>query len=482
MPISDKHDTTRSLIWFRQDLRVKDNPALINAAKHKHVLPVYILDESIPDKAKLGGASKWWLHHALVSLSKALDGNLLVVSGDPREILPTLCEEHDIRFVYWNRMYEPWAIARDTSIKNDLKARNINARSSNGSLLWEPMQVLKKDETPYKVFTPYYKNGCLNAKHPRYPESKPNLSFVNNIDTKLSKTMIAALDLLPRIKWDTQIKELWDVSEEGAQHKLARFINDAIEDYDDGRNVPSVSGTSLLSPYLHFGLLSSNQAWYAIHDAYDGSREKKGVYVYLSELGWREFSYYLLFHFDDIQNNNFNKKFDKFPWQQNKAHLQAWQKGNTGVPIVDAGMRELWQTGYMHNRVRMIVASYLVKNLLIDWREGERWFWDCLLDADSASNSAGWQWVAGSGADASPYFRIFNPILQGEKFDKQGEYVKKYCPELSALGKKFLHKPWEASAEELAEANIVLGKDYPEPIVDLKATRVRALEAYSTIK
>lgn len=482
MPISDHHDTTRSLIWFRQDLRVKDNPALINAAKHKHVLPVYILDESIPDKAKLGGASKWWLHHALVSLNESLGGNLLVMHGDPAILIPKLCEENDIAAVYWNRMYEPWAIARDTNIKSDLKTRNITVLSSNGSLLWEPMQVLKKDETPYKVFTPYYKNGCLNARHPRYPESKPKLNFVTTQVTNSSIAMITALNLLPTIKWDTQIKELWNVSEEGAQQKLARFINEAIEDYDDGRNVPSVSGTSLLSPYLHFGLLSPNQAWYAVHDAYDGSREKKGVFVYLSELGWREFSYYLLFHFDDIQNNNFNTKFDKFPWQQNQEHLQAWQKGNTGVPIVDAGMRELWQTGYMHNRVRMIVASYLVKNLLIDWREGERWFWDCLLDADSASNSAGWQWVAGSGADASPYFRIFNPILQGEKFDKQGEYVKKYCPELSALGKKFLHKPWEASAEELAEANIVLGEDYPEPIVDLKTTRVRALDAYSTIK
>lgn len=482
MPISENPNTSRSLIWFRQDLRVKDNPALINAAKHKHVLPVYILDESVPDKATLGGASKWWLHHALTSLNESLDGNLLVVVGDPAILIPKLCAEHDIASVYWNRMYEPWAIARDTSIKSDLKAKHITARSSNGSLLWEPMQVLKKDETPYKVFTPYYKNGCLNARHPRYPESKPKLSFVATKDKNSAANMIKALNLLPTIKWDSQIKELWNVSEEGAQQKLARFINEAIEDYDDGRNVPSVRGTSLLSPYLHFGLLSPNQAWYAVHDAYDGSREKKGIYVYLSELGWREFSYYLLFHFDDIQNNNFNKKFDRFPWQSNPKHLQAWQKGNTGVPIVDAGMRELWQTGYMHNRVRMIVASYLVKNLLIDWREGERWFWDCLLDADSASNSAGWQWVAGSGADASPYFRIFNPILQGEKFDKQGEYVKKYCPELSALDKKFLHKPWEASAEVLAEANIELGKNYPEPIVDLKTTRVRALDAYSTIK
>lgn len=482
MAISTQDDTSRSLVWFRQDLRVKDNPALINAAKNQHLLPVYILDESIPKKAQLGGASKWWLHHALVSLNEALNGNLLVVSGDPSTLIPQLCKDYNIQSVYWNRMYEPWAIARDTDIKKDLKGQSVTVRSSNGSLLWEPMQVLKKDETPYKVFTPYYKNGCLNASHPRYPEHKPQLNFVDSTAKDCALKNIDELGLLPTIKWDTQISELWNVSEEGAQQKLERFITEVIEDYDDGRNVPSVQGTSQLSPYLHFGLLSPNQAWYAVHDAYDGSREKKGVYVFLSELGWREFSYYLLFHFDDIQNNNFNKKFDKFPWQHDKASLQAWQHGKTGVPIIDAGMRELYQTGYMHNRVRMIVASYLVKNLLIDWREGERWFWDCLLDADSASNSAGWQWVAGSGADAAPYFRIFNPILQGEKFDKLGGYVKKYCPELSKLGKKYLHKPWEASSEELAEANIILGEDYPAPIVDLKLSRVRALEAYASIK
>lgn len=482
MPISTPKNAPRSLMWFRQDLRVKDNPALINAAKQQHILPVYILDKSIPEKAQLGGASKWWLHHALTSLNKALDGHLLVISGDPAALIPQLCLQYEIQAVYWNRMYEPWAIARDTDIKAGLKERNITVRSSNGSLLWEPMQVLKKDNTPYKVFTPYYKNGCLNASHPRYPEHQPQLVFCDNIAKDSILHQIAALELLPIIKWDTQISELWNVSEEGAQQKLERFITEVIEDYDDGRNVPSVQGTSQLSPYLHFGLLSPNQAWYAVHDEYDGSREKKGVYVFLSELGWREFSYYLLFHFDDIQNNNFNKKFDKFPWHKDISSLQAWQRGNTGVPIIDAGMRELYQTGYMHNRVRMIVASYLVKNLLIDWREGERWFWDCLLDADSASNSAGWQWVAGSGADAAPYFRIFNPILQGERFDKQGDYVKKYCPELKALGKKFLHKPWEASSDDLAEANIVLGKDYPAPIVDLKLSRVRALEAYAIIK
>jgi deoxyribodipyrimidine photo-lyase len=473
---------TRSLLWFRQDLRVIDNPALINAAKHGSVVPVYIYDTTVPEKAELGGASKWWLHNALVSLQASLDGNLIVLSGNPQEILSDLCAEHNISSVYWNRMYEPWAIARDTALKIALKASGVEAKSTNGSLLWEPMQVLKKDETPYKVFTPYYKNGCLNAAHPRYPEAKPHIQFMQNLCDISGYQATKSLGLLPKIKWDTHIKELWEVSEQGAQHKLERFIKDAIEEYDDARNIPSVRGTSQLSPYLHFGLISPNQAWYAVHDAFDGSREKKGVYVYLSELGWREFSYYLLFHFTDIQNKNFNLKFDNFPWAKDPESLRAWQLGKTGVPIIDAGMRELYQTGYMHNRVRMIVASYLVKNLLIDWREGERWFWDCLVDADTASNSAGWQWVAGSGADAAPYFRIFNPILQGEKFDKEGEYVKKYCPELGKLGKKFLHKPWEATPQELLQANIELGTDYPHPIVDLKVSRHRALDAYASIK
>jgi deoxyribodipyrimidine photo-lyase len=473
---------TRSIIWFRQDLRLKDNPALINAAKHKNVLPVYIYDTTLPDKAELGGASKLMLHYALESLQASLEGNLLVVSGDPQKILSTLCGVHDIASVYWNRMYEPWAIARDTAIKKILKENGVEAKSTNGSLLWEPMQVLKKDKTPYKVFTPYYKNGCLNAAHPRYPQSTPHIKYMPDMADIEGFQAIGSLALLPDIRWDIDIKALWDFSEHGAQQKLERFIKEAIEEYDDDRNVPSVRGTSQLSPYLHFGLISPNQAWYAVHDAYDGSREKKGVYVYLSELGWREFSYYLLFHFTDIQNKNFNIKFDTFPWANDDKSLRAWQLGSTGVPIVDAGMRELYLTGYMHNRVRMIVASYLVKNLLIDWREGERWFWDCLLDADTASNSAGWQWVAGSGADAAPYFRIFNPILQGEKFDKEGLYVKKYCPELSKLGKKYLHKPWEATPQELLQAGIVLGEHYPQPIVDLKTSRLRALDAYSFIK
>lgn len=469
-----------SIVWFRQDLRIKDNPALSAAAENSKILPVYIYDKSVPEHAALGGASNWFLYHALESLNKALDEKLVIMVGDPQKLLPELMENLDIEAIHWNRMYEPWAQERDSNIKKCLKDKGKIAKSHNGSLLWEPMHVLKKDETPYRVFTPYYRKGCLSKAHPRYPLARPSIDYIEANDQ--ARLHVDELGLLPSIPWDEKIRELWNVSEEGAQDKLSDFINNAIKNYNDDRNIPSIKGTSQLSPYLHMGLISPHQAWYAVLDAFDGNTDLKGVDVFLSELGWREFSYYLLFHFPKIQHENFNTKFDKFPWRDDAKALKAWQFGKTGIPIVDAGMRELYQTGYMHNRVRMIVGSFLVKNLLIDWRKGERWFWDCLLDADSASNTASWQWVAGSGADAAPYFRIFNPILQGEKFDKQGEYVKQYCPELADLPNKYIHQPWNASEDILKQANIKLGVDYPEPIVDLKASRQRALDAFASTK
>ncbi|MBT1449667.1 DNA photolyase family protein [Glaciecola sp. XM2] len=472
---------TQSIIWFRQDLRMNDNPALVAACEQGDVIPVYIDDDTVSDIGQPGGASKWWLHHALEDLSESLDNKLIVRRGNPKDVLEEVAAEYDATHIFWNRMYEPWARERDASIKAYFKEQNITVKSFNGSLLWEPMQVLKKDETPYKVFTPYYRNGCLNQPEPRFPLARANVTLHKSLPDN-AKNDIAALALLPTIPWDESISKQWTVSEKAAGSKLHWFIDNAVNKYADDRNLPSVRGTSQLSPYLHFGQISPNQAWYAIHDAFQGNVSGRGVDTYLSELGWREFSYYLLYHFDDFQTQNFNRKFDKFEWRKSPSDLKAWQKGKTGIPIVDAGMRELWQTGYMHNRVRMIVGSFLVKNLLIDWRDGERWFWDCLVDADSASNSAGWQWVAGTGADASPYFRVFNPVLQGEKFDKEGEYVKKYCPELSKMPKKYIHQPWAAPSDVLSQANITLGKEYPEPLVDLKASRLRALDAFNDIK
>ncbi|MFC3095754.1 cryptochrome/photolyase family protein [Alteromonas sediminis] len=465
-------------MWFRKDLRLKDNPALHFAAKQGDVLPVFILDTQTDQNDALGGASQWWLHHSLESLNRDLGGKLLVLKGAPKPLLEKLIDAFDIQVVTWNRCYEANSIERDTDIKQHLTKKGLTVKSFNGSLLWEPMQITKQDGSPYKVFTPYYRKGCLAAPPPRYPEEKPN---VTTLDSKGYGLCIEELCLLPDIAWDQGLKETWQPGEEGAATRLHTFLDGPILRYKDDRNIPAIRGTSMLGPHFHWGEMSVNQAWYATLDKF-GGMDKEGVDTFLSELGWREFSYYLLFHNPQLRTKNVASKFDAFPWREDSSALKRWQKGQTGIPIVDAGMRELWQTGYMHNRVRMVVGSFLVKNLLLDWRLGERWFWDCLCDADTASNSASWQWVAGCGADAAPYFRVFNPVLQGEKFDKHGEYVKTYCPELSALPNKYIHKPWDAPKSVLSEAGVTLGEHYPKPIVDLKASRVRALEAFDAVK
>ncbi|SHH04436.1 deoxyribodipyrimidine photo-lyase [Marisediminitalea aggregata] len=468
-----------SLVWFRQDLRVKDNPALQAANDFGTVVPIFIKDTSIDAEEQPGGAANWWLHHSLTALNDRLNGHLQFFEGDPKKLIPELVEKFDAKAVFWNRCYEPAAIERDTQIKQSLKETDCAVSSFNASLLWEPMSIRKQDGGVYKVFTPYYRKGCLQASSPRYPVPSPEritYSSVDNIGCSLS-----SLNLLPTLDWAADFTNHWQPGEKGAAKHLSDFIHNAASGYEDQRNIPSVKGTSRLSPHLHFGEISPNQVWYALIDAFE-QPDNKHLDCYLSELGWREFSYYLLFHFPSLPTQNFNGQFDHFTWRNKEDEFTAWTKGQTGIPIVDAGMRELWQTGYMHNRVRMIVGSFLVKNLLVDWRKGERWFWDCLLDADRASNSASWQWIAGSGADAAPYFRIFNPVLQGEKFDKHGEYVKKYCPELARMPDKYIHKPWDAPANILAHAGVVLGKNYPKPIADLKASRQRALDAYAETK
>ena len=468
-----------SVMWFRQDLRINDNPALHAACESGDVIPVYIIDTDTPEQFQKGGASTWWLHHSLTSLNQSLDGNLQIFVGSAKKIILELMDAFGASRIFWNRCYTPWEMERDRGLKTALKERGFIAKSFNGSLLWEPMDVLKKDGTPYKVFTPYYRKGCLGAQSPRVPMGVPsNIKFA---EIEHKGTEIDALKLLPTIPWDTQIAKQWQPGEISASDKLEEFISSAIMQYRARRDLPSVAGTSQLSPHLHFGEISPHQIWYAVLSAF-GDTSQEGIDTYLSEIGWREFSYYLLYHFPTLATENFNTKFDHFKWLSDNEALNAWKHGNTGIPIVDAGMRELWQTGYMHNRVRMIVGSFLVKNLLIDWREGERWFWDCLLDADLASNSASWQWVAGSGADAAPYFRVFNPVLQGEKFDTKGNYVRRYCPELKDLPDKYIHKPWEAPSIIAKGVGVELGKTYPMPIVDLKASRLRALDAFAQIK
>jgi deoxyribodipyrimidine photo-lyase len=465
-----KTDTT--IFWFRQDLRLSDNPGLFEATQNGNIIPVYILDDSYANDFKMGAASKWWLHSSLHALNNSLDGKLNVYKGDSFEVLLKIIKENKATAVYWNRCYEPWRIKNDTYIKSGLKEKSIKCKSFNASLLWEPWETCKGDNAPYKVFTPFYKNA--RTQNIRKPLPKPQTMYRSLI----SPHTIDDLGLMPNVAW-YKTMESWEIGEIAAQKKLSHFLEYGLNDYKEGRNHPAKKNVSRLSPHLHFGEISPNQIW---HEATCKKEMEANLAVFLSELGWREFSYSLLYHFPNLPTINFQNKFDHFPWELNQDFLKAWQQGKTGYPIVDAGMRELWQTGYMHNRVRMIVGSFLVKNLTLHWHHGRDWFWNCLVDADLASNSASWQWIAGCGADAAPYFRIFNPVLQGEKFDPIGEYTLSFVPELAQLPLKYLFKPWEAPLHILKNANVILGQTYPKPIVNIDTSRKHALACYQSIR
>ncbi len=468
-------------MWFRQDLRLADNPALVDACDRGEIIPIYILDDENADSWKIGGASRWWLHHALEDLNRSLNQGLQLYKGEASAILSDLAHQTGAEAIVWNRCYEPWRIARDAKIKSALKDQGLDVQSFNGSLLWEPWQVLKKDSTPYKVFTPYYRRGCLSAIAPRQPIPIPGRINISKTSNHLLR--LEDLSLLPKINWDEEMNARWDISEAAAHTRLDEFVMDDLQDYREGRNFPNKPNVSRLSPYLHFGQISPNIAWHRASEAGAFVTNEQSLDTFLSELGWREFSNYLLYHFPKLPTDNLQARFDLFPWAENTdADLKAWQRGNTGYPLVDAGMRELYNTGYMHNRVRMVVGSFLVKNLLVHWHHGERWFWDCLVDADLASNSASWQWIAGCGADAAPFFRIFNPITQSEKFDKQGAYIRRYVPELANLPDKYIHAPWLAPSEILMAAGVGIGIDYPAPIIDIKESRERALAAFAVTK
>lgn len=468
-----------AVVWFRQDLRLTDNPALDAAVRAgRSILPLYILDDENAGDWTMGAASRWWLHQSLASLNRALGGRLVFLDGDARVLLPKIVRDVGADSVYWNRCYEPWRIDRDKGVKDALLGSSISVKSFNGSVLFEPPNTNKPDGTPYRVFTPFYRRGCLeNGIPPRRPLKAPkNISLLK----MSSGVTLDELELMPRIPWHDRIAEEWCPGEGGAAERLLDFLSVGLSHYEEGRDRPDQRHVSRLSPHLHFGEVSPNQAWFAVRDTF---REEltSGADRFLSELGWREFSNNLLYNEPMLPTKNLQRKFENFSWRDDEVSLLRWQRGQTGYPIVDAGMRELWETGYMHNRVRMIVGSFLVKNLLLHWQHGARWFWDTLVDADLANNSASWQWIAGCGADAAPFFRIFNPVLQGKKFDPDGVYVRRFVPELAAMPDKFLHNPWEAPAEVLADAGIRLGDNYPEPIVDLKASRERALAAFKSL-
>lgn len=472
-----------AILWFRQDLRIQDNPALNYALKNKYkILPVYIRDDKNADVWKNGEASNWWLRHSLNALNQSLFGSLQIFSGDAWHIMTQLIQMHMPNAVFWNRCYEPWCMARDSEIKDKLIERNLEVMTFNASLLWEPWSVKKSDGTPYKVFTPFYKKGCMSQPEPKMPHTEPVHRDAFLKPELNTQNQIEDIFPLPAIKWYTRIETFWSPGETGAIKRLDDFLDGNLKGYKRFRDTPDENRTSRLSPHLHFGEISPHVVWHKTRACGIRGGLEEDMHCFCSELGWREFSHSLLYYNEDLPEEPIQRKFRNFSWDKNDSALIAWQKGRTGIPIVDAGMRQLWQTGWMHNRVRMIVASLLVKNLRIHWRHGEAWFWDCLVDADLANNAASWQWVAGCGADAAPYFRIFNPVAQGEKFDPNGNYVRTYVPELHALDAKYIHKPWDAPQHVLQDAKVSLGKTYPNPICDLKETRNKALECFRQIK
>ncbi|NND44935.1 MAG: deoxyribodipyrimidine photo-lyase [Xanthomonadales bacterium] len=473
--------TQHSLIWFRNDLRVQDSPALAAAIEAgRPIIPVYIHAPDEEGDWPAGAASRWWLHHALVDLAEALDEAglpLVIRRGGSLETLRALAAEFDVSTVYWNRRYEPAIVERDEEVAAALDKDGLEVRTSNAALLFEPGEVCNQSGEPYRVFTPFWKS--LRSREPAAPV-EVDVAAATAPEHSPESLPPDALGLLPDHGWDAGLAEAWDPSLQGAHRVLHDFIDGPVSDYKACRDRPGVRGTSRLSPYLHFGQLGPRQAWRAVLQA--GRSDGQGGYTFLSELAWREFAHHLLHFFPDTPGQALNEAYRNFPWQRDEEYLRAWQRGQTGFPMVDAGMRELWQTGWMHNRVRMLAASFLVKHLLQPWQDGARWFWDTLVDADLANNTMGWQWTAGCGADAAPYFRIFNPILQGEKFDPKGRYVRRYVPELADLPDKYIHQPWEAPDEVLKEAGVKLGQDYPHPVIGHREGRERALEALSENK
>ncbi|MCJ8055065.1 DNA photolyase family protein [Shinella curvata] len=468
------------IVWFRRDLRTDDNAALSAAADSGQPVVTLYIREAADGTGPLGAAQDWWLHHSLTTLGtslRALGTPLILRSGDAGKVLDDLIEETGAETVYWNRRHDPAGIEIDTDIKASLKGRGLAAKSFAGELLHDPTRLLTGEKKPYRVYTPFWRAFERDGE-PHEPIDAPEKLVALHPAPKSE-----ALDdwnLLPsKPDWATTFSDIWTPGEDAARERLETFVDGAINGYQAKRDHPSIDATSMLSPHLAMGEISPARVWHATRGL---KAPTDDVIHFRKELVWREFCHHLHFHFPALAEKNWNDRFDAFPWEGSTKEFKAWTRGKTGYPIVDAGMRQLWQHGFMHNRVRMITASFLIKHLMIDWRRGEQWFRDTLVDADAASNAANWQWVAGSGADASPFFRIFNPILQGEKFDPDGTYVRRFVPELEKLDAAFIHKPFDAPESVLKKAGVVLGKTYPRPLVDHAKARERALGAYKTLK
>jgi deoxyribodipyrimidine photo-lyase len=474
---------TTVILWFRKDLRLGDNAALATAVDQGAVvIPVYILEPQDTGTGPLGAAQAWWLHHSLEALKASLHAcgsGLVLRRGPSAEVLDALMSETGADAVYWNRRYDPPGIGIDKAIKADLTDRGLTVRSFAGQILHEPTKLKTGAGGHFRVYTPFWK-ALDGSGEPAEPIPAP--AKISAPATWPKSDEISDWSLLPsKPNWAKGFSEHFQPGEAGAHARLKAFIETGLKGYRERRDFPAEPHVSMLSPHLALGEISPASVWHATRGL-DAHVSSEDLIHFRKELAWRDFSYHLLFHFPDFATKNWNPKFDAFPWRDAPDLLGKWQKGQTGYPIVDAGMRQLWQTGFMHNRVRMIVASFLIKDLLIDWREGERWFRDTLVDADPASNAASWQWVAGSGADAAPFFRIFNPTSQGEKFDPEGAYVRRYVPELKDMPNKFIHKPSEAPLTVLKEAGVSLGKTYPKPIVDHGKARDAAMAAFQGLR
>lgn len=471
------------IVWFRQDLRLVDHPALCAACEQSGaIIPVFVWSENEEGDWPPGEATKWWLHQSLEDLNTQLrkhHSRLTIRRGEAVKELSRLAEETGARSINATRRYEPAARETDRNLKDSLEETGIEAHFLGGSLLFEPWEVSTNSGEPYKVFTPFWKS-CLAEEEPGEPLEMPRIGLPKRWPDSFS---LDELELKPQSNWPEEIGRYWEPGIKGANARVQEFLKESLEFYPEKRDRPCIDGTSRLSPYLQLGLIGPRQIWHAIEEfAGKNPKTRSQAKAFQRQLGWREFAYHLLYHFPHTQDLALREKFREFPWKYNESHLEAWQKGQTGYPVVDAGMRQLWSIGWMHNRVRMIVASFLTKDLLIPWQSGAEWFWDTLIDADLANNTLGWQWTAGCGADAAPYFRIFNPVLQGERFDPDGDYVRQWVPELNGLPKRWIHKPWKAQQDVLEEAGVELGQSYPKPIVNHGEARNQALQAFEKIK